>query len=98
MTQDAPTDPEALRAEIAQTRGELGDTVDALSTKLDVTARARGAVEDRTEQIKDRIHAVREKVADVDVPDVVGRPVPWATLAAVSALAGIVLYLWRRRT
>jgi chromosome segregation ATPase len=38
-------DPEAIRAKIEETRGELGDTVAALSYKTDVKARTRDKVE-----------------------------------------------------
>jgi len=37
----APTDPDTIRAEIAETRADLGDTVDALAAKTDVRGRAR---------------------------------------------------------
>ena len=44
-----PTDPDSLRADIAQTRAELGDTVEALAAKVDVKARAKDkATEVRT--------------------------------------------------
>jgi uncharacterized protein DUF3618 len=46
-----PDDPEALAEDIERTRERLGDTVEALTAKLDVTARAR----DRAGQVKDRI-------------------------------------------
>jgi hypothetical protein len=39
-------DPEALRAEIEETRRELGETVAALSAKTDVKAQAKGRIED----------------------------------------------------
>ena len=37
----ATGDPDTLRAEITDTRAELGDTVDALAAKTDVTGRAK---------------------------------------------------------
>jgi Protein of unknown function (DUF3618) len=39
----APPDAEALRAEIAVTRAQLGDTVEALAMKTDVKARTKDA-------------------------------------------------------
>ncbi len=39
-------DPEALRAEIEETRRELGDTVAALSAKTDVKAQAKERIEE----------------------------------------------------
>jgi hypothetical protein len=53
-----PSDPEALAEDIERTRERLGDTVEALTAKLDVTARAR----DKADQVKGRI---AEVTADV---------------------------------
>jgi CHASE3 domain sensor protein len=46
-------DVEALRAEIKQTRSELGETVQALAAKADVKARAK----EQVEQTKQRVRA-----------------------------------------
>jgi ElaB/YqjD/DUF883 family membrane-anchored ribosome-binding protein len=43
-------DPNEIRQEIASTRTEMGDTVEALGHKTDVTGRAKGAVSDRARQ------------------------------------------------
>jgi uncharacterized protein DUF3618 len=51
-TGEQPT-PEQLRADIANTRQELGDTVAALAEKTDVKARAR-----------DKVTEVKQTVAD----------------------------------
>jgi len=53
----APESPEALRADIEETRAELGDTVEALAAKTDVKARA----EDRVEGIKQDARAKAEQ-------------------------------------
>jgi cobalamin biosynthesis Mg chelatase CobN len=53
-------DVEALRAEIKQTRAELGETVQALAFKADVKARAK----EQVEQTKQR---VRAQAADATV-------------------------------
>jgi len=52
-------DPEQIRADIEQTREELGETVAALSAKTDVKARAK----DRIEGTKATLQDTREKVA-----------------------------------
>jgi hypothetical protein len=44
--------PEQIRAEIDQTRGELGDTVEALAEKTDVKARAKAKVENAKEKLQ----------------------------------------------
>jgi hypothetical protein len=47
---DGPRDPEEIREDIAATRDELGDTVEALAAKTDVKAHAQAKVEDVKQQ------------------------------------------------
>ena len=42
---ETPSDPEQIRAQIEETRRELGDTVEALAAKADVKAHVRERVE-----------------------------------------------------
>lgn len=60
-----PGDREELKAEIEQTREELGETVEALAAKANVPARVRGKATQLREQATGTIgtltHAVREK-------------------------------------
>jgi hypothetical protein len=75
-----PSDPEAIRADIAATREQLGRTVDELTHRLDVPARA-----------KERVSGVREAALDVylkNPPAVVG-----GGLALVAMMVGILI--WR---
>jgi MYXO-CTERM domain-containing protein len=51
--QQPPTDPDAIRAEIEQTRAELAETVDALASKLDV----KGQAADKAEAAKAKVGA-----------------------------------------
>ena len=48
----AKPDADALRAEIKQTRAELGETVQALAAKADVKARAKEQVEQTKQKVK----------------------------------------------
>jgi hypothetical protein len=48
LDDDSQKSPEQLRAEIEETREDLGDTVEALAAKTDVKARAR----ERAEEVK----------------------------------------------
>lgn len=59
----APTDPEALRQEIARTRAGLGETVEALAAKADVKARAQEAVATSVTAAKLRMREGVEQVA-----------------------------------
>lgn len=59
----APTDPEALRQEIARTRAGLGETVEALAARADVKARAQEAVSTSVTAAKLRMREGVEQVA-----------------------------------
>ena len=48
----AKPDVDALRAEIKQTRAELGETVQALAAKADVKSRAKEQVEQTKQKVK----------------------------------------------
>ena len=74
-------DPASIEADIVRQREELARTVDALSAKLDVKARASHKVAD----LKD--------AATTDS----GRPRPILLLAAGGAAAGLALLVWWRR-
>jgi len=78
--------PEEIRANIEQTREDLGDTVEALSAKTDVKAQAKAKVE-----------SVKEKVGGATPASVTetasSNPVPTAAIAAFvgGILVGIVI-------
>jgi len=61
---DVPADPDALRAEIEQTRAELGETVQDLAAKADVKARAKHALGDAKDRAQDRLSDVTQQVAE----------------------------------
>ncbi len=90
---------EAIESDIAQTRADLADTVDALSAKLDVKTRAKDSIHSVTDQVSDtvggQVHALHDLATDDD-----GRPAK-ATIgvAGAVALAGAAiaaLVVWRR--
>ena len=55
-------DPDRIRREIEQTRAEMGDTVDALSYKTDVKARARDSIQDKKESVMGVAHSAKERL------------------------------------
>src|SRR3954471_11143642 len=64
-------DPDRIRREIEQTRAEMGETVDALSYKTDVKARAKDTIQDKKESVmgvaqtaKDRLVGAGQTVGD----------------------------------
>jgi hypothetical protein len=85
----APTDREAIEADIAATRADLGETVDALSRKLDVKSRVSAKAAETPRR-------VRGKAADTS--DRVRREpaVPAGILAGVLLIVALVV--WRRRS
>jgi Protein of unknown function (DUF3618) len=74
------TDPAAIEADIRRQRQELAHTVDALTAKLDVKARAE---------------AKAGEVLDAMTTDT-GRPRPAVIAAAVATVSGVVLLVWWR--
>ena len=62
------SDPEQLREEIAHTREELGDTVEALAAKTDVKGQAKQKLEDTKASISDRKEQVIGKAKEAS-PD-----------------------------
>src|ERR671916_1150234 len=51
-------DPDAIRAQIEQTRGEMGETIDAIGYKTDVKSRAKESVTEKTDAIKSKVGGV----------------------------------------
>jgi Protein of unknown function (DUF3618) len=77
-----PSDPEAILADIAATREQLARTVDELSHRLDVPARAR-----------ERVEHVRQTALDVYLKN--PRAVLGGGLALVAMMVGVVV--WRSK-
>lgn len=58
-------DVDALRTEIAQTRADLGETVQALAAKADVKARAKEQVEHTKQKVRTQAAEATQKARDV---------------------------------
>jgi ElaB/YqjD/DUF883 family membrane-anchored ribosome-binding protein len=100
-SEEAKTHAE-IRAEIDQTREELGDTVEALAEKTDVKAQAKAKVEDVKTQAKAKVEEVKAKAAEAapESPQegvqqvqtlVKQNPKP----AAIAGAALVLFVLWR---
>ena len=48
-------DPSEIRDEIEQTRGDMGETVEALGHKTDVKTRVKDSVTDKRDQVKEQV-------------------------------------------
>jgi ElaB/YqjD/DUF883 family membrane-anchored ribosome-binding protein len=96
--------PEELREEIAQTREELGDTVEALAEKTDVKGQAKArvvavkqAAQDKRDEFASRARGATPDSAAAGVQQALStiqrRPVPFAAVGvfACGLLAGWLL-------
>ena len=59
-----PRTPEEIEADLARTREDLAETVEALSAKLDVKTRARDKVEHSRQRAGERLQVARDRAAD----------------------------------
>ncbi len=84
---DLPTEGEVLREEIAETRDQLGDTVEALAEKADVKGQVQGKVEEQKAALHDKQAEVKAKIDERKVPIV----------AAVAGLVALLVLLRLRR-
>jgi len=85
-----------IQADIEQTRKELGQTVDALSAKLDVKERTQHKAAEAKERITQQAQHVKDDVVDKARTARSSRAVPVAAVVVVvAAIVGIVI--WSRR-
>jgi hypothetical protein len=61
-------DPSEIRGEIEQTRGEMGETVEALGYKADVKTRTKENIADKRDRLRQRISGASSRVGDA-TPD-----------------------------
>lgn len=80
---------EELQSDIDKTRNELGQTVAALSDKLDVKGRAQDKAAETKEAVVDRAHAATEAAKSKPA-------IPVAAVIATLAAIGVLVW-WRRR-
>lgn len=95
-------DTDALRAEIAQTREALGDTVQALAARADVKARVRESAALTKARVRQRAAEtgaqLREQASQASV-EARRAPVPWVMVAAgaVATVLAVLVLRGRRR-
>lgn len=82
-----------LQTDIEQTRKDLGETVEALTAKMDVKQRTKDKAADTKEAVLDKAHAVQHATLDDGRAKVT---VPVAAVVVVST-AALVWIVWRRR-
>lgn len=90
---------EEISEDIERTRQEVGETVSALTDKLDVKGRAQAKVADTKERVTDAAETARHDVIHA-VTDDEGAVKPGLSAAAAVVATGAVLLgivVWRRR-
>jgi gas vesicle protein len=80
-------DPSQIRQDIEHTRGEMGDTVEALGHKADVPGRAKEAISSRVDTVKDKVPSTGQ-AAGVAKENPLGLAVG---AAAVGFVAGMLI-------
>ncbi|HLL68054.1 MAG TPA: DUF3618 domain-containing protein [Micromonosporaceae bacterium] len=89
----AEADADALKADIAETRDHLGDTVDALADKAAVGSRAKDTARRATAKVGERARTATGRVNT----SVRTQPARWASVAGgVLAAAAVGVVAWRR--
>lgn len=86
-------DIDELQADIEQTRNELGETVEAVTAKMDVKERTKEKAAEAKDRVLDQAHAVQHATIDDGRAKLT---VPVAALVVVGT-AAVVWLLWRRR-
>jgi uncharacterized membrane protein len=82
-----------IQSDIEQTRKDLGQTVEALTAKMDVKQRTKDKAADTKQAVLEKAHAVQHATIDDGRAKVT---VPVAT-AIVVGTAALVWLVWRRR-
>jgi hypothetical protein len=85
-------DIDELQTDIQQTRKELGQTVEALTAKMDVKERTKQKAAETKERVLDKAHAVQHATLEDGRAK---RTVPVAAVIVVGA--AVAWILWRRR-
>jgi hypothetical protein len=74
--------PEEIRRDIEETRGELGDTVEALAAKADVKAQAKERVSETADDLKQKVSDVTPQAVQTKAQQ---NPLPFAVGGALFA-------------
>ncbi|MDG4766584.1 DUF3618 domain-containing protein [Solwaraspora sp. WMMD406] len=93
-------DLELLRAEIRQTRAELGQTVQALAAKTDVKSRVRLGAARTGQRLRDQATGAVQRARRTDlrrqVPAMVARRTPALVVSGATVAVVVVVWLMMR--
>jgi ElaB/YqjD/DUF883 family membrane-anchored ribosome-binding protein len=104
----ATREPEQIRAEIEETREQLGETVELLAEKADVKGQAKAKVDETKERLRHTAEEAKAKVSSASPDQAKGaaanvqhaakeKPLPFAVGGAFAAGLLLGLLLARRR-
>jgi hypothetical protein len=112
MSQPDPVRPEPgpdadideIQTDIAQTRKDLGETVEALTAKMDVKERTKEKAAETKERVADKAAETKERVVEkahavqhATIDDGRAKVTVPVAAAVVVGTAALVWVLWRRR-
>lgn len=89
-----------IQADIEHTRKELGETVEALSAKLDVKERTKQKAVDTKDRIAEKTHETKDRVVEATQRMRSGssaKPVVPVAAIAVAAAVIVGVVIWTRR-
>jgi ElaB/YqjD/DUF883 family membrane-anchored ribosome-binding protein len=98
----AQRDPDAIREEINQTREDMGETLDALTAKLDMKSQAKAKADQAKAQAKATADQAKTMAQDLagqakDQAQTVYRQQPKVVIAGAAAIIAILIGVLIRR-
>ena len=100
-------DKEQLEAQIEETREQLGETVEALTAKLDVKGRTKARISETKDRAVGQVHVAQQRAVDLthQAKDAAtteeGKPTTAVSAGAVGVAVAVVtliaLTIWRKR-
>jgi hypothetical protein len=91
-------DVDDIQADIEQTRRQLGETVEALSAKLDVKGQAKAKATETKARVVDKTREAKEQILEKaqSVRSEGPSQIPVAAIAVAAAAAIVGVVIWRR--
>jgi len=105
---ESKPDIDQIQADIEATRRQLGETVDALSAKMDVKGRTKARLAGVKDQAAVQVGTVKARASELTARSkdaattAEGKPTPAVTIGTAAVVGGVVAVMvyvvWRRRS